>query len=125
MKSANEKIGIGGYSPVSYFESGPETGKPEFAHTHSGTIYYLTSQEQLNKFRLNPEKYLPAFDGFCAFGHAIEKEFAVDPTSYKIVDGRLLLFLKNQEVDALKLWNEGNERELLMKAAHHFSKSAA
>lgn len=123
MQSTNEKIGIGGYSPVSYFEGGPEMGKPEFAHTHAGTTYYLTSQHQLNKFQSNPEKYVPAFDGFCAFGQAIEKEFVVDPTSYKIVDGRLLLFFKNQEVDAL--WNEGNERELLAKAAHHFSKSAA
>lgn len=51
MQGASEKIGIEGYSPVSYFESGPEMGKPEFAHTHAGTTYYLTSQQQLNKFR--------------------------------------------------------------------------
>ena len=41
MQSAIVKIAIGGYSPVSYFERGPEMGKPEFAHTHAGTIYLL------------------------------------------------------------------------------------
>jgi len=31
-----EKIGIGGYSSVSYFENGPELGKAEFSVTHMG-----------------------------------------------------------------------------------------
>ena len=125
MQVTEQQIGIAGYSPVSYFEKGPELGKPEFTATHDGTTYHFTSQSQVNKFTAAPEKYLPAFDGFCAFGHTIEKEFVVDPTSYKIVDGRLLLFLKNSDVDALKLWNDGNEKELMAKAEDHFAKKVA
>jgi hypothetical protein len=75
----------------------------------------------LAKFIAPPEKYLPAFAGLCAFGQSIEKEFPVDPTSYKIVNGRLFLFLKNAEVDALQLWAKGDEQELLAKAERHFS----
>jgi len=125
MKNAENMIGIGGYSPVSYFENGPEPGKPEFWATHGGVTYQFTSQAQLEKFEKNPEKYAPAFGGMCAFGHSIEKEFETDPTSYKIVGGRLFLFLKNSRVDALQLWNQGNESELMEKAERHFAKCAA
>lgn len=33
-----------------------------------------------------------------------------------MVDGRLMTFLRNEEVDALALWEEGDEAELLAKA---------
>jgi len=124
MTDKERAVAIGGYSPVSYFEHGPELGKSDFAATHEGLTYYLTSEEQRAKFKTHPEKYVPAFGGLCAFGQSIEKHFVVDPTSYKIVDGRLLLFLKNSDLDALKLWNQGNERELLEKADRHFGKRA-
>lgn len=120
MTSRDTVVGLNGYSPVSYFEKGPELGKPEFSAVHKGTTYYFTSAEQRARFLASPEKYLPAFDGFCAFGQSIEKEFPVDPTSYKIVNGRLFLFLKNSEVDALQLWNKGDQAELLAKAQQHF-----
>ena len=53
---------------------------------------------------------------------AIEDKLPVDPTSFKIVDNRLMLFLKNKNVDALKLWNDGNERDLVKKADAHWKK---
>ena len=120
MQNLEKQIGIGGYSPVSYFEKGPELGKAEFSAMNKGVTYHFTSKEKVKKFETSPEKFSPAFGGTCAFGQSIEKEFAVDPTSYKIVDGRLFLFLKNAEVDALKLWNDGSEKELLAKAEEHF-----
>ena len=44
------RIAVQGYSPVSYFEKGiAEMGSPEFAVTHDGTTYYLTSAEQAEK----------------------------------------------------------------------------
>jgi YHS domain-containing protein len=125
VKNSEKQIGIGGYSPVSYFENGPELGKPEFSAIHKGVTYHFTSKEQVKKFATSPEKFTPAFGGACAFGQSIEKEFGVDPTSYKIVDGRLFLFLKNAEVDALKLWNDGSEKELLAKAEEHFKQPKA
>ena len=119
--NTEKQIGVGGYSPVSYFEKGPELGKSEFSATHKGISYHFTSQDQVRKFEANPEKFTPAFGGTCAFGHSIEKELPVHPTSYKIIDGRFFLFLKNDEVDARKLWNEGNEKELLAKAENLFT----
>ena len=69
-----------------------------------------------------PEKYLPAYGGWCAFGMSVEDKFPVDPTNFKIVDGRLHVFLKNKNVDARKLWNQGRAKELTAMADAHWSK---
>ena len=103
------EIAIDGYSPVSYFENGqPEVGSPDHAVTHDGKVYHLTSAEQAETFRANPDKYLPEHGGACAYGASKGETFPVDPTNFKIVDDRLLLFLKNDEVDARELWEKEN-----------------
>lgn len=107
--TTQNEIAIGGYSPVSYFENGKaEIGSPDHAVTHDGKVYHLTSDEQAKRFRANPDKYLPEHDGSCAYGASVGETFPVDPTNFKIVDGRLLLFLKNDEVDARELWEKEN-----------------
>ena len=91
----------------------------------TGKMKYVDTAGRVEKFQKNPEKYVPAFGGMCAFGQSIEKEFEPDPTSYKIVGGRLFLFLKNDQGDALQLWSQGNESELIERAERHFAKCAA
>jgi hypothetical protein len=41
----------------------------------------------------NPEKYVPAYGGYCAFGISVGKKFIGDPEVWRIVDGRLYLNL--------------------------------
>jgi len=116
-------VALDGYSPVSYFTVGKaEKGDPQFQAEHNGATYYFTTAQQQEQFKANPERYEPAYGGWCAFGMAVEDKFPVDPTSFKIVNDRLLLFLNNKNVDALKLWNDGNERELHQKANAHWKK---
>ena len=113
----NDSIALEGYSPVSYFEKGaPEKGDARYAVAHGGKTYHLASPQQVQQFNANPAKFLPAYDGWCAFGCAIDKKFPVDPRNFKIVDGRLFLFLKKPDIDALEKWNEGDEREQTRKA---------
>jgi len=110
-------LGIKGYSPVSYFTKGmAEPGSPEHAATHDDVTYFFTSPEQVELFEQNPEKYLPAYGGWCAFGAAVQNHFPVDPEAFKIVDGRLMLFLQNEQTDALELWNQKSERKLVREA---------
>ncbi len=51
---------------------------------------------------------------------SIQDKFPVDPTNFKIVDGRLMLFLKNRNVDALELWNQGDTDDLVTRADRHW-----
>ena len=116
-------IALEGYCPVAYFAvNRPVKGKPEHASTHNGVTYHFVSADAQRAFEKDPEQYLPAYGGWCALGMAVEDKFPVDPRSFKIVDGRLLLFLKNRNVDALKLWNDGDEKAQLRKADSHWNK---
>ncbi len=116
-------IAIEGYSPVSYFTEGKAVrGNEAFAVDHNGVTYHLASAEQAQLFRSNPDKYLPAYGGWCAFGMAKQDKFPIDPHNFKIVEGRLMLFLKNQSVDALALWNKGTEGQYVKQAEAHWKK---
>jgi len=72
-------------------------------------------------FAADPEKYLPAYGGWCAFGVATGQRFPVDPTNFKVVNGKIMLFLKNKKVDGVKIWNQ-NEAENMQKANANWQK---
>ncbi|MEM8878806.1 MAG: hypothetical protein AAGD23_13185, partial [Pseudomonadota bacterium] len=44
-------------------------------------------------FAENPEKYMPEYGGFCAFGVALGLKLDADPHFADIVDGQLYVFL--------------------------------
>ena len=116
-------VALEGYCPVAYFAvNEPVRGKPEYASTYAGVTYHFVSAEAKAVFDKNPAQYVPAYGGWCAFGMSVEDKFPVDPRNFKIVDGRLMLFLKNSGVDALELWEQGQERSLVSKADAHWKK---
>lgn len=110
-----------GLCPIAYFAlNEPMKGKSEFSSTYEDKLYYFVSEEAKQEFDKNPEKYIPAFGGLCAFGMSIEKEFDADPTNFKIIDGKLHLFLRNDDTDALELWNKEDEAKCLANANKHW-----
>lgn len=115
-------VAIEGFSPVSYFDGKVERGAALFAVEHNGITYYLTGEDQVSKFRRTPERFVPAYGGWCAFGMSVSDKFPIDPAAYKIVNDKLLLFLNNSGVNALDLWNQGEQRGLLEKADAHWRK---
>lgn len=118
-------IAIQGYSPVSYFTNGrAEPGNPRYQVGYKGTTYFLTSAEQVERFNRDPKRYEPAYGGWCAFGMSIQDKFPIDPTNFKVVNDKLLLFLRNDNVDALKMWEQGDETDNLRKADAHWKKVA-
>ena len=109
---------IGGYSPVSYFtKNKAELGSPEFAVEHDGTVYYLVSQEQVEIFEKNPNKYRPRHQS-CSYSLAFGKILPLDPTNFKIFGDTLLLFHLSDDENGLQLWNDSeiSEDELMRRA---------
>ena len=97
-------VAIHGYDPVAYFAAGePTEGSAEYSTTHNGVTYHFASAENKAAFEENPEKYLPQYGGYCAFGTAKGKKFDVDPTAWEVVDDKLYLNL-NHEVR--RRWSE-------------------
>ena len=114
----NSNIALEGYSPVSYLDLGlAQLGNKNFKSEYNKINYYFTSAEQKAAFDKNPNKYLPAYGGFCAFGVYAGAKFRVNPTKFLVKDGKYFLYLENVELDALQLWNaENNHSKLKSKA---------
>lgn len=92
-----------GYDPVSYFTGDqPLRGMGKFIATHDGATYSFATRANLVAFQTNPDRYVPQFGGFCAMGAALGKKLDVDPTQFKIVDGKLYL---NINADAFQMWS--------------------
>jgi YHS domain-containing protein len=105
-------VAIEGYDPVSYFNGNPVEGKSDMVFTFRGVTYLFVNSSNLNKFKTSPEKYEPAYGGWCAYamGDSGEK-VKIDPETFKILDGRLYLFYNFWGNNTLTDWNK-NERKL-------------
>lgn len=101
---AENAVILHGYDAVAYFTTGkPTMGDARFSATHDGATYRFASKANLKAFKANPGMYAPQYGGFCAMGAALGKKLDVDPTQFKVVDGKLYL---NVNADVFKKWSE-------------------
>lgn len=99
------KLALQGYDAVSYFNGGPVEGAKEFATKYAGATYYFVDAKDRDAFLAAPDKYLPAYGGWCATAMALNKKVEISPENYKITNGRLFLFYKNFLSNAIADWN--------------------
>jgi YHS domain-containing protein len=96
-------IALSGYDPVSYFPEGggrARRGSAAFTAQHAGRRYLFVSAANRDRFAADPERYEPEFGGWCTYAVANGYKFEVDPESYLLEDGRLLLFYRGLLGDA-------------------------
>lgn len=110
-------LAIEGYDPVAYFTTGkPIEGKKIISTTNSGVTYYFSSTENMNIFKVEPDKYKPQYGGWCAYAMGASGEkVEIDPETFKIIDGKLYLFYNKYFNNTLKSWNK-DETNLKKKA---------
>ena len=114
-------LAIGGYDVVAYFLGNAKKGLESYSTKYNGATYYFANRANRNAFKKEPERYLPQFDGYCAWGVA-EKEtkFPINPETFDIVDGKLYLFFNGpfngKPFNTLEPWKAETSR--LKKAAH-------
>lgn len=110
---------IKGYDPVAYFTSGePVKGKADFTYNWKDADWYFSSQENLDKFKAEPETYAPQFGGYCAFGVSKGALYKIEPDAWKIVDGKLYL---NYSKGIQKKW-EANQADFIKQANDNWPK---
>lgn len=86
------KIALQGYDPVSFHTVGKaEKGNPYIAAEYQGYKYLFASDANKTVFEKNPEPYLPAYGGFCAFGVSLGVLFPVEIDTWTKIDGKLVL----------------------------------
>lgn len=113
---------IGGYDPVSYFDGKPLPGSADQTYEYLGVRYRFSSVQNLSRFKQDPNKYEPAYGGWCAYamGESGEK-VKIDPTTYKILNGRLYLFYNFWGNNTLEDWNKA-EQQLKQAADRNWKK---
>ncbi len=109
-------VALQGYDPVLYhIADRARPGREALALEHEGATYYFSTRATQTIFRNNPERYAPAYGGWCAFGLAMDAEafdgwspgkYAIDPETFKVIDGKLHLFYNANGFNALEAWNK-------------------
>lgn len=101
--NADQGIGLKGYDPVAYFINGaPTKGSEQYSLAWKGVTYRFASAGNLEKFKADPEKYLPQYGGYCAYAMSLDRIADIDPSRWAIVNGKLYL---NNGFVAEKLWS--------------------
>jgi len=110
-------VAISGYDPVAYFTVGKAVeGNSKISAEYQGITYYFSSAANKDLFVKNPSGYEPQYGGWCAYamGSTGEK-VEVDPSTFKIVNGKLYLFYNKYFNNTLKSWDK-DENNLRSKA---------
>jgi YHS domain-containing protein len=90
-------VALGGYCPVAYAAMHKAVkGDPRVTSTYKGKTYLLTNAEAKQMFDAAPEKYVPAYDGWCATAVSQGMKLASDPTLFTVYKGRTYLFSSAQ-----------------------------
>lgn len=110
---ATDRGAIDGYDPVAYFLEGrPVEGDAAHTLEWRGSRWRFASAENLEAFRLEPERYAPRYGGYCAYGMASGYTARTDPQAWTIVDGRLYL---NFDPDVKAQWER--DRQAMIEQA--------
>ncbi|MFT5423939.1 MAG: hypothetical protein ACI89L_001731 [Phycisphaerales bacterium] len=108
-------LAIKGYDPVSYFPEGgstPTRGDKKIELVRLGVHYRFASEAHRELFKADPEKYEPAYGGWCAYAMAKGDYTAPDPKRYLIQNGKLMLFYDGFFGDTYKKWNDEEPKVL-------------
>lgn len=91
---------IEGYDPVAYHTAGaPLEGSSDFEYEWEGATWRFVSAENRDLFAADPEKYAPAYGGYCAYGVSQGAKPGIDPEAWSIIDDQLYLNL-NKNIQA-------------------------
>lgn len=111
-----EGIALKGFDPVAYFVDGkPRKGDPEITSQYEGVTYEFAVKEHKVLFDKEPAKYVPIYNGFCAFGVWEGLKIDPDPHDYAINDGKLAVFFSDDARDAYQKDLANKSREAAAK----------
>ncbi len=104
-----DNVAVSGYDLLSYFEAQAEPGNTKFSSHYRGATYLFSTAAHLESFESDPQRFLPAYGGYCAYGITMGKQLSIDPEVYDIVAGRLYLLLNRA---TKKIWQHDKNRNI-------------
>ena len=116
------KGAVKGADVVAYFDLKPGDkavmGDDAYTHEYKGSTFKFANKVNLERFKANPERYVPQYGGYCSF--AVSKGFttSVRPDNWRIVDDKLYL---NYNAASYKNW-EKNLKANIVKGDNNWPK---
>jgi YHS domain-containing protein len=87
-------LALQGHDPVAYFtQSKAVKGSVQWSVSHAGATYWFVNEANREAFLNAPQKYLPQYGGYCAYGVAQGAKPDIDPNAFAVVNGKLYLNL--------------------------------
>ena len=81
-----------GYDVVAYHTVGkPVEGSRRISYKWRDATWRFASVKHRDLFAADPERYAPAYGGYCAYGMAQGAKIDIDPSAWRIVNGTLYL----------------------------------
>lgn len=112
LTHAGGPLAIRGYDPVAFFtEKRAVQGVAAHAAAFEGATFYFASEKNQKAFTANPQRYLPQYGGFCAFGVALGAKFDGDPRLFAVVHDKLYFNLSPEIQAKWQADVEGNLRK--------------
>ncbi len=95
---------INGYDPVAYHSEGrPVPGSAGITARWNGALWRFASAANRDAFVADPERFAPAFGGYCAWAVSQGSTAPTDPSAWEIVEGTLYL---NYSQDVREKWRQ-------------------
>ncbi len=118
----DDGVALRGYDAVAYFTEGRAVKGDASLHAEfEGATYWFSKRANREAFTADPDRYRPAYGGWCAWAMASGEKTRPDPTSFIVSGGRLFLFYKSFFVDTKSKWERGDPKALEKKADAYWS----
>lgn len=99
---------IYGYDPMGYWNDNKAVkGKKEYTYFWRGAKWFFASQENLNIFKSNPEKWAPQYGGYCAYAMSDNRLVGIDEDAFTIYKDKLYL---NYSMSVSREWNSNKDQ---------------
>ena len=66
-------------------------GNPDYSYAYKDATWLFSSAANRDAFKAAPEKYMPQYGGYCAYGVSQGHKSPTDPDAWTIVDDKLYL----------------------------------
>ena len=119
QNNLKDGVAIQGYDPVAYFVEGKAVlGLKEIKTQYDNATYYFATNVNKEEFVKNPDKFVPQYGGYCAYGLSKGYKAPIDPKAFTIVEDKLYL---NYSLDVKAEWMKQRE-ERIVKANENWEK---
>lgn len=92
VRTGDDGVAVDGYDVVAYHsEDEAIAGSSVHSHEWQGAEWHFASEDNRARFADAPERYAPAYGGWCAWALTEERLAAGDPDYWTVHEGRLYL----------------------------------